>query len=72
MKSKAIWLAVLAVVSLIGTLAIACSSTEPAQTSDAVTKEELSAALQEAMQSAQTAPAPAPARLVPARRRWQR
>ena len=61
MKSKAIWLSVLAVVSLFGTLAIACSSTEPAQTSDAVTKEELSAALQEAMQSAQTAPAPAPA-----------
>ena len=61
MKSKAIWLSVLAVVSLFGTLAIACSSTDPAQTSDAVTKEELSAALQEAMQSAQTAPAPAPA-----------
>ena len=61
MKSKALWLMALVVVSLFGTLAIACSSTDPAQTSDAVTKEELSAALQEAMKSAQTAPAPAPA-----------
>ena len=61
MKSKALWLVAVAVVSLFGTLAIACSSTDPAQTSDAVTKEELSAALQEAMQSAQPAPAPAPA-----------
>ena len=54
------WLAALAVASLIGMLAVACSSTEPAQTSDAVTKEELTAALQQAMQSA-PAPAPAPA-----------
>ncbi len=42
-------------------LAIACSSADPVQTSDAVTKEELAAALQEAMQSAQPAPAQAPA-----------
>ena len=61
MKSKAIWLSVLAVVSLIGTVAIACSSSEPAQTSDAVTKEELTAALQQAMQAVPAAPAPAPA-----------
>ena len=33
-------LVAVAVVSLFGTLAIACSSTDPAQTSDAVTKPE--------------------------------
>lgn len=56
------WLVVAAIAPML--LALACSSADPAPApaSDAVTKEELAAALQEAMQSVQPAPAaPAPA-----------